>query len=350
MTIEAGPVDAGVPEEVTSSAPSEEVPADLASAQAREPGDVAAQVVEADEAVEADGAEEVIPASDAEAVPAADEAEEPAAALEVEEFAAAATEDEESAVEVEEAEEAEEPAPGEAEEAPAAALEVDESAAAATDDKESAVEVEEAEEAEESAPGDAEEAPAAALEIEESVAFADTEEPAVALEVEEPAIAGDGEEGPVEGVPLEAAAAIPTGEAPEPQEVPAASARGEPELTLAAAWGGPVVASSMDSITLPERSRHDADSRRHRRRRSAARLPSVVMPVDIPEDAEGRVEFVVVRAEADREESPRDGGVAPAASRDRVRDLLSLDSGWVAVGALAAALIVLFVALEFVFR
>jgi len=92
------------------------------------------------------------------------------------------------------------------------------------------------------------------------------------------------------------------------------------------------------------------DGRRYRRRRTAARLPVVVTPVDIPEDAEGRIEFVVVRADADRDEREPGETTAPAASEDRVRDLLTVGSGWVAVGALAAVLIVLFVALELAFR
>ena len=76
----------------------------------------------------------------------------------------------------------------------------------------------------------------------------------------------------------------------------------------------------------------------------------MVTPVDIPEDAAGRVEILVVRADADRDE-PQPGGSPPAETRDdRVRQLLTLESGWVAVAVLAAGLIVVFVALSLLYR
>jgi hypothetical protein len=71
--------------------------------------------------------------------------------------------------------------------------------------------------------------------------------------------------------------------------------------------------------------------------------------VDIPEDAEGRIDFIVVRAGPDRDEPAPGGGMPPAASEDRVHDLLTLGSGWALVGALAAGLIILFVVLEIFF-
>jgi hypothetical protein len=114
--------------------------------------------------------------------------------------------------------------------------------------------------------------------------------------------------------------------------------------------GPRIPASSMDSVTLPERSRHSADPRLHRPRRSVARLPALVSPVDIPEDAEGRIEFVVVRAGADRDQPAPRGGAPPAEAAGRVRHLLSLGSGWVAVGGLAAVLVVVFVVVELLFR
>jgi hypothetical protein len=62
-------------------------------------------------------------------------------------------------------------------------------------------------------------------------------------------------------------------------------------------------ASTMDSTNLPERSTHEgADRRRLRRRRSAVQVPTVVSPMDAPDDAEGRVEIIVVRAPADVDE------------------------------------------------
>ena len=121
-------------------------------------------------------------------------------------------------------------------------------------------------------------------------------------------------------------------------------------LAFALAATPEVPASSMDSLTLPERSRHEADARRERRRRSAARLPALVSPVDIPEDAEGRVAFAVIRGGADRDEPAPGGSPAAPQSEDRVRRFLTLGSGWVAVAALAAGLVVVFVALSLLYR
>jgi hypothetical protein len=106
----------------------------------------------------------------------------------------------------------------------------------------------------------------------------------------------------------------------------------------------------MDSTTLPERSQHAADPRLYRPRRSAARLPALVAPVDIPEDAEGRIEFIVVRAGVDRDHPAPREAPPPAAASGRIRDLLALGSGWAAVGGLAAVLIVVFVVVELLFR
>jgi hypothetical protein len=150
---------------------------------------------------------------------------------------------------------------------------------------------------------------------------------------------------------------------------------------------GVVTASSMDSITLPERSRHDGAGRRVRRRRSAAHSPVVVAPIDIPEDAEGRVEIFAVRAPGDATDavvaapleghrgvaaartaeaaaggaSPGEdgGGGAPVAGSSEVltfgaapalgerprwsAQLLALRSGWAAVLVLAVLLAALFV-------
>ena len=171
--------------------------------------------------------------------------------------------------------------------------------------------------------------------------------PAVAHEQasdEEPSAEG-GEE-PAEAAPEPSAEVVPPGavEGSAAEETPAAP---EP---LPAGPVGPVRASSMDSTTLPDRSRHEAESLRQRHRRSAARLPALVTPVDIPEDAEGRIDIVVIRAAPDRDE-PGSGEPAVAAPvSDRVRDLLTMGSGWVAVGGLAALLIVVFVVLELLYR
>ena len=115
--------------------------------------------------------------------------------------------------------------------------------------------------------------------------------------------------------------------------------------------GGPVRASSMNSTSLPDRARHEPGARRLRRRRSAAHLPVVVAPIDVPEDAEGRVEFFVVRAPDDRDEPPAEPvKPVPAPPLTGSRDLLTLGSGWVAVGVLAAVLVVVFVVLDLLLR
>jgi hypothetical protein len=108
----------------------------------------------------------------------------------------------------------------------------------------------------------------------------------------------------------------------------------------------------MDSITLPERSRHEAAGRPIRRRRSAAHSPVVVAPIDIPEDAEGRVEIFAVRAPEDAPEAvpaaPAFGSAPLAAERAGwTEELLGLRSGWVAVLILAALLAALFVVGDF---
>jgi len=252
--------------------------------------------------------------------------EEPAVGGEVAEPPAEIEEEPAGAVEVAPAEVAEEPA-GAAEVAPA---EVDEEPAAA-------VEITPAEVAEEPA-GAAEAAPA---EVAEEPAGAGgvapaevAEEPAAAVEMA-PAAADEGSA--AEG----SLAQVDEGFAAGAEEVPAGT--GSSPV-------GPVRASSMDSTTLPDRSRHDAESRRQRHRRSAARLPAVITPVDIPEDAEGRIDIVVIRAAPDRDEPGFGEPGASAPGGDWVRDLLTMGSGWVAVGGLAALLIVVFVVLELIYR
>ena len=161
------------------------------------------------------------------------------------------------------------------------------------------------------------------------------EEPEEDVEQEEPAAVAEEKEPAADTEP----------EAPEP-----AAEMAIPESSLAAAPGVPVLASSMDSLTLPERSRHEADIRRQRRRRSAALLPALVTPVDIPEDAAGRIEFMVVRAGVDRDEPALGETPLPRKPEDRVRCLLTLGSGWVAVAVLAAVLAAVFVVLSFLYR
>lgn len=183
---------------------------------------------------------------------------------------------------------------------------------------------------------------------------AEESEPEEAVQVDGPASVTAPEKSPSDVDPDEPPALVeweqPAPGEIEPDEPAAAAVEVEPAFASLSATGVTVPASSMDSLTLPERSRHEADARRYRRRRSAARLPAMVTPVDIPEDAGGRVEILVVRADPDRDE-PAPGGGPPAETRDdRVRHLLTLGSGWVAVGVLAAGLIVVFVALSLVYR
>jgi len=187
-----------------------------------------------------------------------------------------------------------------------------------------------------SAGGDAER-PADPEELEEPDEVAEPAEPSEPIagaETDEPAASGD--------------AGAPGWHGPE--EVPEGAEAARPDAT-AGVPESPVRASSMDSTSLPERSRHDADPRQHRPRRSVDRLPVLVAPVDIPEDAAGRIEFVVVRAGEDRDQpEPPDETPSPAAAAGRVHDLLALGSGWVAVGGLATLLIIVFVVIELIYR
>ena len=185
--------------------------------------------------------------------------------------------------------------------------------------------------------------------VEEPPAEVDQEPAATADDAPAEAIEGSAAEEPPTEVDEEAAVEEPPAEV---DQEPGATAEGAPAGAGSSSAGpvGPVRASSMDSTTLPDRSRHDAESRRQRHRRSAARLPAVVTPVDIPEDAEGRIDIVVIRAAPDRDEPGLGEPAASAPGGDRVRVLLTMGSGWVAVGGLAALLIVVFVVLELIYR
>lgn len=81
-----------------------------------------------------------------------------------------------------------------------------------------------------------------------------------------------------------------------------------------------------------------------RRRRSATRTPVLVDPVDVPEDAAGRVEVLAVRAPADvfdPGDRPEDETAQPAAPSKLVETLLTADA-WVAAGVVAGVVLVLF--------
>lgn len=160
----------------------------------------------------------------------------------------------------------------------------------------------------------------------------------------------------------------------QPRLDPAPGGASAPDAEGLAGRPAVIAASSMDSITLPERSRHEGAGRPIRRRRSAVHTPVVVTPIDVPEDAAGRVEIFAVRApedpvtvparaageshgtdssaSEDRGVAPEPGtaeepGGAPAPARgERLgwsQELLALREGWVVVLLLAALLAALFV-------
>ncbi len=92
-----------------------------------------------------------------------------------------------------------------------------------------------------------------------------------------------------------------------------------------------------------------------RRRRSVARAPAMVAPIDIPDDAPGRVAFIAVRAPADvlapkPVEAPQTAGAEAAADPALSEQLqhgpawVAQWGGWVAVGLLIVVLIFVFVA------
>ena len=247
-------------------------------------------------------------------------------------------------------------APAEVDEEPGAAAdsapaEVDEEPGAAADSAPAEVDEEPAAAAE-SAPAEVEEGPAADA-ADSAPAEVDEELAAVAelapAEVDEGPAAEAAQVAPA-GAKDEAAESAAGEPLAQVEEGPATAAAEVVPAGAGSAPAGPVRASSMDSTTLPDRSRHDAASRRQRHRRSAARLPAVVTPVDIPEDAEGRIDIVVIRAAPDRDEPGLGLPGASAPGGERVRYLLTLGSGWVAVGGLAALLIVVFVVLELIYR
>jgi hypothetical protein len=101
--------------------------------------------------------------------------------------------------------------------------------------------------------------------------------------------------------------------------------------------------SGVDSSNLPDRSVHDpaVAHPRGRRRRSQVQIPALTAPVDLPEDAPGRVEFIVVRAPADVDEPL--APPPPPAPSGFSWEVLRVGSGWVAVAVLAVILILIYV-------
>ena len=90
------------------------------------------------------------------------------------------------------------------------------------------------------------------------------------------------------------------------------------------------------------------EQRQLRRRRSVARTPALVAPIDIPEDAPGRVEFIAVRAPADvvAPQGGDDEASAPTAPPpdERAGPWMSQWGGWLAVGVLIAVAVLVFLA------
>jgi hypothetical protein len=96
--------------------------------------------------------------------------------------------------------------------------------------------------------------------------------------------------------------------------------------------------SGVESVVLPERSVHlSGYERPFRARRSSGRLPALVEPIDIPEDAAGRVAFIVTPHVEDRDEP--EPALLSAASPARSG---RLGSGWPAVAGVGAVLIAVF--------
>ena len=80
-----------------------------------------------------------------------------------------------------------------------------------------------------------------------------------------------------------------------------------------------------------------------RRRRSVALTPALLEPAQLADDAAGRVEIIAIRAPADVLE-PADAVAEPAPPpvESRTLTLLLSEDGWIAIGVLAAILVVLF--------
>jgi hypothetical protein len=72
--------------------------------------------------------------------------------------------------------------------------------------------------------------------------------------------------------------------------------------------------------------------------------------MDAPDDAEGRVEFIVVRAPVDTDEPPDEETQPSLRATEPARSVLSLGSGWVAVAGLACLLVIVFLVFSAVFR
>ena len=79
-----------------------------------------------------------------------------------------------------------------------------------------------------------------------------------------------------------------------------------------------------------------------RRRRSATRTPALLEPAQLADDAAGRVEVIAIRAPADVLEPPEPAVEPPPQRESRAVALLLSENGWIAIGALAAILVVVF--------
>ena len=79
-----------------------------------------------------------------------------------------------------------------------------------------------------------------------------------------------------------------------------------------------------------------------RRRRSVARTPALLEPVQLADDAAGRVEVIAIRAPADVLEPSDPVTDPPPPAPSRMLHLVLAEEGWIAMGVLAAILVVVF--------
>jgi hypothetical protein len=109
----------------------------------------------------------------------------------------------------------------------------------------------------------------------------------------------------------------------------------------------PAISGNGHAAAAPPRSDdHGADhAARRRRRRSASVLPQHSEPVDIPDDAAGRVEFYTLRIDADIAPPPVIPVTPPPASQpDRPLAAATTPfAEWLPVLVLAAAMVLVFV-------
>lgn len=105
-------------------------------------------------------------------------------------------------------------------------------------------------------------------------------------------------------------------------------------------------------MELPERSRFDpAHPRSIRRRRSVSRWPALVDPIDLPEDAPGRVElFSLAWIDDDPPDLQTTVSEAEAAGMSRWDRYIKMNDGWVMTAAVGGLMLIVFVLGMLIFR